>query len=547
VGLLCDKVAIHINDTHPALCISELMHQLMYRYNKTFNEALEMTQAVCNYTNHTVLKESLEEWNQNRMGYLLPRQHKIIERINLDLCTRVRKQYPQDEEKIRRMSIIEGGQVKMAHLAIYGSHKVNGVAKLHTEILKHKIFPDFNKMFPEKFINVTNGVTQRRWIMLANPELGSLITEKIGTGWLVHFQDISKMAQFVEDEEVLKRLIEIKKNNKKKLAAYLHDHSPLRDNKGLPIACQTLLDEEALFDVHIKRFHEYKRQLMNALHVLILYQDLKQDPKASLIKRQVIFAGKAAPGYLMAKNVIIFINVLARFINNDSEISSKLRIIFAENYNVTLAEKLIPAADLSEQISTAGMEASGTGNMKLAMNGAMTIATEDGANIEMHEAIGHEAWPFRFGDSAQENESIWKNDGYHAFDMYIGDPKIKKALDVLKEGSICMNQEEKEACLSLFKELIEIKEGRFPDHYFVLKDLPAYIQAQKKVEALFLQPLEWAKLCLLNLSAMGEFSCDESCHKYAKEVWNLSAQVIDPEELSLVKEEYNQYDRCRIL
>lgn len=547
VNLLTEKVRIHINDTHPALAIPELMHHLMYRYHQSFDKALAMTQEICNYTNHTVLKESLEEWNQNRMSYLLPRHYKIIERLNLDLCTKVRQAYPGDEEKIRRMSMIEGGQVKMAHLAIYGSHKINGVAKLHTEILKHKIFPDFYAMWQERFINVTNGVTQRRWIMLANPDLAALISEKIGTKWLIHFHEISKLNAYLEDESFLKQLLAIKQNNKKKLIAYLHDHCPLRDEKGLPIACQTLLKEEALYDVQIKRIHEYKRQLMNALHALILYQDLKENSEASKIKRQIIFAGKAAPGYVMAKNIIIFINVLARVVNNDPKTSHKLRILFAENYNVSLAEKLIPAADLSEQISTAGMEASGTGNMKLAMNGALTVATEDGANIEMHEACGQSAWPFEFGAFAQENESVARNNGYSSFELYISHPKIKRALDVLKEGFYAQNEDEKTALAAIFSDLIEKRDGKMADRFFVLKDLPSYLDVQKKVEALYMQPLEWAKMTLLNITSMGGFSCDESCHKYAKEIWDISPEGVDIEELKAVKEEYSLYDKCRIL
>ena len=546
IKLLGDKIRIHINDTHPTLCIPELMHHLMVRYNKKFGEALELTQTIFNFTNHTVLKESLEEWNQNRMNYLLPRQYKIIERINLELCNKIRKTYPGDEERVRKMSIIESGQVKMAHLAIFGSHKVNGVAKLHTEILKTKIFPDFNQLFPEKFINITNGVTQRRWIQLANPELAELITEKIGNGWLTNFKEIEKLSQFASDTSVLNRLIEIKKNNKKKLVAFLHDHSPIRDDKGNPIACQTLLNEEAIFDVHIKRIHEYKRQLMNALHALILYQELKQNPQAILVKRQIIFAGKAAPGYFMAKNIIIFINVLSRIINNDPQINSKLRVVFAENYNVTLAEKIIPAADISEQISTAGMEASGTGNMKLAMNGALTIATEDGANIEMHESIGSKNWPFVFGGTAKDNESTWKNHSYSAFEVYINHPQIQKALDGLKEGYLGETPAEKGALSAIFKDLIESRDGMMADRYLVLKDLPAYLEAHKRAEKLYLEPLEWARLCLLNIAGTGPFSCDNACNSLAKNVWQISAQPLDLEELESVKEEFSSYDRCRI-
>jgi starch phosphorylase len=547
VRLLPEKVAIHINDTHPALAIAELMHHLMYRYNRGFEESLQITQSICNYTNHTVLKESLEEWNQNRLSYLLPRHFKIIERINLDLCNKVRRLYPQDEDKVRRMSMIEGGQIKMAHLAIYGSSRVNGVANLHTELLKHQLFPDFDQMYPDKFINVTNGVTPRRWIMLANPELGALISDKIGFGWLTEFSQIKKLAAFERDTSFLQRLIEIKKRNKQKLIAYLQDHCPIRDDRGLPIACQTLLGPEALFDVQIKRIHEYKRQLMNALAVLITYNEMKKTVAIPKIKRQVIFAGKAAPGYEMAKNIIIFINALARLINYDPQTAPYLRVIFVENYNVSLAERLIPAADLSEQISTAGMEASGTGNMKLAMNGALTIGTEDGANIEMHQSVGDQGWPFGFGASAQENGQLWKQGCYSPFELYINDPKIKEALDQLKHGTFCQNRIEQDAFSAIFKDLVEKKEGSFPDRHFVLKDLSSYLAAHKRVEQLYENPVEWARLCLLNIAAMGPFSSDEACHKYAQAIWKLPSQAVDKDELEAVKQEYSEYDKCRIL
>jgi starch phosphorylase len=546
INLLTDKVRFHVNDTHPVLAIAELMHNLMYRYQKTFHESLEMTQSIFNYTNHTVLKESLEEWNQHRMNYLLPRQYKIIERINQELCDKVRKAYPNDEAKVQRMSIIEKGQVKMADLAIFGSNHINGVAKLHSELLKTKLFPDFYQMYPKKFENVTNGVTQRRWIMLANPELSALITEKIGPEWKINFRKIKDFQAFAEDEAVQKRILEIKKSNKQKLNIYLRDHCPLRNDQGLPIACQTLLFEEALYDLHIKRIHEYKRQLMSALHTLMIYQELKKDPNSKRIKRQVIFAGKAAPGYTLAKNIIQFISILARTINQDIETSSKLRLVFIENYNISLAEKLIPAADLSEQISTAGMEASGTGNMKLAMNGALTIGTEDGANIEMHEACGNEGWPFAFGSSALENEAVWRNQGYSSFEVYINHPQIRDALDVLKEGKFCENDEERAVFSSLFKELIEKTDHSMADRYFVLKDMPSYIDAQKKVESYYQNPKLWAKTCIINIASMGDFSCDETVHNYAKKIWHLEPLEVDQHLLDEVKRNYSEYDKCRI-
>ncbi|MBI3236741.1 MAG: glycogen/starch/alpha-glucan family phosphorylase, partial [Chlamydiales bacterium] len=341
-----DKARIHINDTHPSLAICELMRILLHDHHFSWGKAWEVVHTCCNFTNHTVLKESLEEWNQNRLHCLLPCQYHILERLNLELCEQVRQKFPSDEEKVRRMSIIEAGQVRMANLAIYGSHRVNGVAKLHSEILKTEIFKDFYDMYPERFTNVTNGVTPRRFLLHINPKLSQFITSKLGAEWLVRFPAIQGLAQFASDPKTQEEFLQIKKENKKALLEYLKENNPLRDFRGKPIGYYPLLDETALFDVQIKRFHEYKRQLMNILHVIMLYQELKADPNCRKTSRMVLFSGKAAPGYEMAKNIINLICSVARKINNDSDISHKLHVVFIENYNVSRAEVIIPAADL---------------------------------------------------------------------------------------------------------------------------------------------------------------------------------------------------------
>ncbi|MEI8300937.1 MAG: glycogen/starch/alpha-glucan family phosphorylase, partial [Chlamydiota bacterium] len=405
-----NQVRIQINDTHPALVVAELVRMLIKNNNSTLDEALEITKTCCSYTNHTVLKEALEEWNETRIQNLLPRQYNIIQTINQKFCTQIREKFPGDEERVRRMSIIENGQVKMAHLAIYGCHKINGVAELHSNILKNDIFKDFNQMYPDRFTNVTNGVTQRRWLLYCNPALAAFITSKIGSSWATHFEELKKISAFASDKASQEEFLSIKKSNKQNLLDYL------MTLESLP-GCQqnshtSFLGLDALFDVHIKRFHEYKRQLMNALHALILYQEIKANPSSRKVKRMIFFAGKAAPGYKVAKDIIRFIYCLSRTIVNDPQVNQLLRIIFVPNYNVSVAEKMIPAADLSEQISTAGMEASGTGNMKLAMNGALTIGTEDGANVEMRQSVTDAWWPFSFGKSSAENHKLQQERSY---------------------------------------------------------------------------------------------------------------------------------------
>ena len=442
MDLFADKVRIHLNDTHPALAIAELMHLLTKDYNFGWGEAFEVVRTCCNYTNHTVLREALEEWNENRVSQLLPRQYRIIQRLNQDFCNDIRKKYPDNEEKVRRMSIFGEGQIKMAHLSIYGSHRVNGVAALHTEILKKEIFKDFYEMYPEKFVNVTNGVTQRRWINLCNPRFAEFLTKRIGKGWITDLKQIQQLSTFATDPNTQREFLEIKKANKRAFSQFLKENNPIHDAQGNVIGNCDPFEEDALFDVQIKRVHEYKRQLLNVLHAIILYQELRENPNSRLVKRMIIIGGKAAPGYVLAKNIIRLICRLGHLVNNDPKVREKLRVIYYENYNASRAEKIIPAADLSEQISCAGQEASGTGNMKLAMNGALTIGTEDGANIEMHQEITDQWWPFGFGATAAEISKMRSDKSYNSWDIYHQHNHIRKAIDALKDRSLAGNDQD---------------------------------------------------------------------------------------------------------
>ncbi len=523
-----DKVRIQINDTHPALIIAELMRMLCLDHKMPWDKALETTRSVCSYTNHTVMKEALEEWNECRVKDLLPRQHHVIQKLNEQFCSEVRKNFPTDEERVHRMSMIEDGQIKMAHLAMYGSHKINGVAKLHSDLLKETIFKDFFELWPDKFTNVTNGVTQRRWLMLSNPLLSQFITDRIGFDWVTDFTQIKKLAEYSSDPASQTAFLDIKKKNKQRLLELLCTQVE-RHRDGAPLQCDILPGPDTLFDIQIKRVHEYKRQLMNALHTLMVYCELKDNPNARDVPRLVLIGGKAAPGYEIAKNTIRLIYCIGRKINQDEQTGNKLKIFFLENYNVSNAEIIIPAADLSQQISMAGMEASGTGNMKLSMNGALTIGTEDGANIEMHTEVTDQWWPFSFGASAEENANLKHNP--HA--VYEKEPKIKRALDMLTDGSLAENETENQIFNSLFHQLLSF------DRYHVLNDIMPYYEMQKKVEELFAQPQKWAEYALHNIAAMGKFSSDESIKNYAENIWGLAPCPPDPEEIRRIREQSN--------
>lgn len=536
-----EVVRIQINDTHPALVIAELVRILTKRYGFKWKEALEVTQTVVGFTNHTILAEALEHWRKERLAFLLPRQYWVIEEINQQLCDMVRKKYPNDEERVRRLSIVEDGQVRMAHLAIFGSNKVNGVARLHGDILRRRIFPDFHEMFPDKFTYITNGVTQRHWLWNCNPRLSEFITKRIGREWIKDFSHIQNLRDYAADGRSQAEFLDIKRECKRLLVRFLYDQNPMRDLFGRVVeAHPPSLDHTSLIAVHIKRIHEYKRQIMNALHLIMLYFDLLEDPSSVPVPRIALIAGKASAGYLMAKYVIRLFYCLGRKINHDPAIHNRLKVIFVENYSVTRAEQIMPAADLSEQISAAGLEASGTGNMKLAINGALTIGTEDGANIEMSEAIKAPWWPFAFGAKADDLMMMRRLNSYSPWDIYAKNSKIRRAMDALKDGTFTLNESEDEAMRALFDSIMLANNGDRADRYFVLYDLASYVEAQRKVEQLYLDPSKWAETVLHNIAGMGDFSSDKAIERYAKEIWEIDPTPVDPDILSDVRKIYKE-------
>lgn len=544
--LFSDKVRIQINDTHPSLIIAELIRTLTKNYDIPWKMAVDMTIACTGYTNHTILSEALEQWDQSLLYYLLPRQYKVIERLNYEFCNTLRAKYPHDEEKIRRMSILENGKVRMANLAIIGSHKINGVAALHTELLKSTVFKDFYELYPDRFVNVTNGVTQRRWLLDCNPDLAKFITKRIGDAWITDFSQMGKLAEYAGDGVSQDEFLAIKKKNKLRFIEFLKHENKLRDESGAAILPAPLIDVDSLFDVQVKRIHEYKRQLMNILHVIMLYHEICENPEHGRIKRTVIFGGKAASGYETAKDIIRLIYCVARRINKDPNVGNHLKVIYLENYNVSRAEVVIPAADLSEQISTAGTEASGTGNMKLAMNGALTIGTNDGANIEMRHDVTDQWWPFTFGCSSEEIASMRTNRSYHPRDVYNANIQIRRAVDSLRDRSFANDEDEHQSFSDLYHKLMETHDGDSPDRYFVLKDLESYYQVQKKVEDLYQKSNTWAEYALHNIAAMGNFSTDVSIKNYCEKIWGLSPCFTDDEILESIRHEYSLVDKCRI-
>lgn len=541
-----NKIRIQINDTHPSLVIAELTRILTENHDIPWNMAVEMTRTITGYTNHTILSEALEQWDVGLMHYLLPRQQKVIERLNYDFCNSLRSRYPNDEEKINRMSIIQNEKNQMANLAIFGSHRINGVAALHTEILKSDVFKDFYEWDPERFVNITNGVTQRRWILMSNPELAQFITNRIGDEWITDFTQIKNLARFASDQGSRQEFLTIKRKNKFRLIDYLNKNNKLRNSSGEITAPAPLIDASSLFDVQIKRIHEYKRQLMNALHLIMLYYEILENPHPNRIKRTAFIAGKAAAGYDAAKNIIRLINCISRKVNHDPVVSKFLKVVYIENYNVSHAEVIIPAADLSEQISTAGTEASGTGNMKLAMNGALTIGTDDGANIEMKEEITTAWWPFTFGASASEIKELKSRNEYHPQKVMDSNLKIRQAVEALLNGHFAINEDEHQALLDLYNKLLVSHYGGSPDHYFVLYDLMNYYETQKKVEALYADPEKWAEYALHNIAGMGKFSTDTAITNYANLIWDIGPCPTDPEILERFKSEFTKYDKCRI-
>lgn len=507
-----DKVAIQLNDTHPVVAIPELMRIFLDQEKLSWDEAWEISKKVFAYTNHTILSEALEKWDITLIQPLLPRIYQIIEEINRRFVTELKDKYSNDFDKINKMSIIANGQVKMAWLAIVGSHKVNGVAKLHTEILKNQELKDWYELYPEKFLNKTNGITQRRWLLKANPELAEFISSLIGDKWITNLSELKNLEKYVDDEKVLAKLLEIKLNNKKKLAKYILDTTGVEVNPN------------SIFDIQVKRLHEYKRQLLNILHVMDLYNRLKQNPLLDIEPKTFIFAGKSAPGYRRAKGIIKLINTVAQTINNDASINNKIKVVFLENYRVSLAEKIFPAADLSEQISTASKEASGTGNMKFMLNGGMTIGTMDGANIEIVQEAGQEN-AFIFGLSSDEVQRLESWGKYNPMEEYYVVDGLKEVIDQLTDGTYDDNY------TGLFREisnsLLYGVDGNRPDTYFVLKDFAQYREAQQKASKAYADKTKWAKMMLMNIANSGKFTSDRTIDEYAKEIWNIKPYEVN--------------------
>jgi glycogen phosphorylase len=506
VYTLPERATIQLNDTHPTLVIPELMRLLVDEYEVPWDQAWEITRSCVNYTNHTILPEALEKWSVPLFRKLLPRHLQIIFDINSMFLEEVSSRYPSDLDKLRNMSIIQEGNVqaiRMANLAIIGSTHVNGVAKIHSDILKNVIFKDFADMWPEKFTNMTNGVTQRRWLLFCNQPLSQLITSRIGEGWVTDLFELKKLEQFADDEEFLKQLMAVKLQNKKRLAAYIEK------------TLDTTVDPNSLFDVQVKRLHEYKRQLMLVLYIIIIYQRMLKDPNMDYPKRTFIFAAKAAPGYVMAKQIIRLIHAVAQTIEETPEVRDRLKVVFLPDYRVSLAEVIIPAADLSEQISLAGMEASGTGCMKLMLNGALTIGTLDGANVEMAEEAGEENL-FIFGMTAQEVAQ--RRATYSPWDIYHTDPEIRAAIEAIRDNKFCPQEP------SLFQSIVQSLLD-FGDHYMLLGDLKSYIAAQDRVNQLYRQPMSWAKMALLNIARGGKFSSDRTIREYAEQIWKISPVI----------------------
>lgn len=506
------KVAIQLNDTHPSLAIPELMRLLIDKEGLSWQKAWQITTACCAYTNHTLLPEALEKWPVDFFERLLPRHLQIIYEINRRFLEEVAWRYPGDNERLRRMSLIEETprkQVRMAYLATVGSAYVNGVAKLHGELLKRQVMADYYEFLPSKFTYITNGITPRRWLLSANPELSAWISSKIGDSWITNLEDLRHLEPYASDSQAKEELAQIKLDHKKRLCQLIKS------------ATGYSVEPSALFDVHIKRLHEYKRQLMNVLHIIMLYNRLKQNPSVDMHPRVFIFAAKAAPGYFMAKRIIKLIHSVAKVINGDPFIGNKLKVIFLPNYGVSLAEAIIPAADLSEQISTAGMEASGTGNMKLGLNGALTIGTLDGANVEMMEEVGEENI-FIFGLTSEQIQRYKKEKNYNPLEIYQNHPEIQQALDLIRSNFFSLSEH------GIFSPILHnLLEGGDP--YFVLADLADYAKCQEKVEQNYRQPKLWYKKVILNIARLGKFSSDRAVLEYSKKIWK-----VQPVRVSMV-------------
>lgn len=506
-----EKATFQLNDTHPTVAVAELMRVLMDEYYLTWDEAWEVTTKTCAYTNHTIMAEALEKWPIELFSRLLPRIYQIVEEINRRFIVQIEQKYPGNQEKVRKMAIIYDGQVKMAHLAIAAGYSVNGVAKLHTEILKDQELKDFYEMMPEKFNNKTNGITQRRFLLHGNPLLADWVTAHVGADWITDLPKISKLRLFADDAKAQQEFMNIKYRNKVRLAKYILEHNGIE------------VDPRSIFDVQVKRLHEYKRQLLNILHVMYLYNELKEHPERDFYPRTFIFGAKAAAGYQNAKLTIKLINAVADVVNNDASIGGKLKVVFIENYRVSNAELIFAAADVSEQISTASKEASGTGNMKFMLNGAMTIGTMDGANVEIVEEVGEEN-AFIFGLSSDEVIRYENQGGYNPMDIFNNDADIRKVLMQLINGSFAPG--DPELFRTLYNSLLNTQCTAKADTYFILKDFRSYVEAQKKVEAAYRNEKGWAKSAILNVACSGKFTSDRTIQEYVDDIWHLDKVVL---------------------
>ena len=509
-----EKVTFQLNDTHPTVAVPELMRILMDEYYLTWDEAWEVTTKTCAYTNHTIMAEALEKWPIELFSRLLPRIYQIVEEINRRFIKDIEAKYAGTDvnvqDKIRKMAIIYDGQVKMAHMAIVAGYSVNGVARLHTEILKKQELKDFYEMFPERFNNKTNGITQRRFLLHGNPLLAKWVTERIGDEWITDLSRISKLKVYADDEKAQQEFMNIKYQNKVRLAKYILEHNGVE------------VDPRSIFDVQVKRLHEYKRQLLNILHVMYLYNEIKEHPDMEFYPRTFIFGAKAAAGYRNAKLTIKLINSVADVINNDASINGKLKVVFIENYNVSNAEIIFAAADVSEQISTASKEASGTGNMKFMLNGALTLGTMDGANVEIVEEVGEEN-AFIFGLSSDEVIHYENFGGYDPMEIFNNDQDIRKVLMQLINGTY---SQDTELFRHLYNSLLNTFSTSKADTYFILKDFRSYAEAQKKVEAAYADEKAWAKSAILNVASSGKFTSDRTIKQYVDEIWHLDKVVL---------------------
>ncbi len=509
---LPEKIVFQMNDTHPTVAVAELMRLLLDEEGLNWDEAWDITTKCCAYTNHTIMAEALEKWPIELFSRLLPRVYQIVEEINRRFLIEVQNQYPNNYDKVKKMAIIFDGQVKMAHLAIVAGFSVNGVAKLHTEILEKQELKDFYEMMPEKFNNKTNGITQRRFLLHGNPLLADWITEQIGDEWITDLPHLAKLKVYVDDPKFQQEFMNIKYQNKLRLAKYIKEHNGIE------------VDPRSIFDVQVKRLHEYKRQLLNILHVMYLYNQLKDNPNLDMVPRTFIFGAKAAAGYQIAKKTIKLINSVADVINNDKSINGKLKVVFIEDYRVSNAEWIFAAADVSEQISTASKEASGTGNMKFMLNGALTLGTMDGANVEIVEEVGKEN-AFIFGLSAEEVINYENNGGYNPEEIFNTDQDIRRVLMQLINGYY--SPQDPELFRDIYNSLLNTKNSAKADTYFILKDFRSYAEAQKRVEAAYRDEAWWAKAAMLNTASAGKFSSDRTIEEYVRDIWHLEKIHVD--------------------